>query len=311
MLVSNSCFYSRIQKFVLMKNHKLNGILMVCLGAVLFSSKAIFIKLAYAQFGVDHLTLLSLRFGYAFPFFLAIAFRQIRKNELQRVSLKDLGIIAVLALVGFYFASLLDFQGLQYISAGLERVILFVYPTFVVIFSRLFLKKSISKKALSALFITYSGIVLIAAEPRMFQSLGFIKGGTLILISAITHSLYLVFGGEMIRKYGSINFTTLGMLFSSVFVLIHYNFLSELALSKLPTGIHLNGLALAILCTVIPTFLMMEGIALLGASLGSIISGIEPVSTVFLAWIFLGETLSLQEFFGSLVVIFGVIMISK
>jgi drug/metabolite transporter (DMT)-like permease len=287
------------------------GILFVAIGAVCFSAKAIFIKLAYAQYNVDDITLLTLRFSYALPFFAAIAFWRFKQGQFKSILKKDWGYIALLAMLGYYCASWFDFKGLQYITAGLERIILFIYPTLVVLFSRIFLKKRISKQALWALAITYVGLIIIAAEPRIFESTNFLKGGTFILISAITYSLYLVFGGELINKYGSINFNSISMILSSIYVIIHFNLISTIDIQNLPLGVHGYGILLAIVSTLIPTFLVMEGIKLLGANTASIVASIGPVSTIFLAYLFLGETLSIQELIGSILVLAGVLMIGK
>ena len=287
------------------------GVLFVALGAICFSAKAIFIKLAYASYEIDDISLLTLRFSYALPIFIAIAIGRYHNNQLKGIPKKDWAWIAVLSMLGYYLASWFDFRGLQYITAGLERIILFIYPTLVVLFSRIFLGRQISKKAFIALLITYMGIIVIAAEPRIFEAPDFMKGGTLILISAVTYSLYLVFGGEMINKIGSVNFNSISMILSSVYVLIHFALFSKTDLSSLPLGAHFYGIALAIISTVIPTFMVMEGIRLLGASRASIVASIGPVSTIILGYVFLGEILSLQELIGSALVLVGVLMIGK
>lgn len=287
------------------------GILFVALGAVCFSAKAIFIKLAYKNYDIDDITLLSMRFGFALPFYLAIACWRIQQGKLKNIEKRDWLWIAVLSLLGYYWASWFDFKGLQYISAGLERVILFVYPTFVVLFSRVFLNKKISKMAIYALVISYLGLFIIAFDPKIFIAKDAVLGASLILVSAVTYSLFLVFGGEMIQKYGSANFNTVSMIFSSVFVLLHFNGVSDKSLLNLPIGLYGYGLALAIISTLIPTFLMSEGIKILGASKSSIVASVGPVSTILLAFVFLNESLSLQEILGSLLIMFGVLLIGK
>jgi drug/metabolite transporter (DMT)-like permease len=202
-------------------------------------------------------------------------------------------------------------MGLQYITAGLERIILFIYPTLVVIFSRVFLGKTISRKAMIALGVTYCGVFIIALDPHIFEADNFIKGGSMILVSAVTYALYLVFGGEQINKYGSINFNSIAMLFSSVYVVLHFTAFSDTLITSLPLGLYGYGIVLAIFCTVLPTFMVMEGIKLLGANLGSIVASIGPVSTILLGYIFLGETFTIQELIGSGFVIVGVVLIGK
>jgi drug/metabolite transporter (DMT)-like permease len=293
-------------------SEKTKGILLVALGAVFFSAKAIIIKMTYRDYNeVDALTLLTLRFGLAFPFFVAVGFWRFKKEKMTEISKKDIGWIAFLSVLGYYLASLFDFKGLHYISAGLERVILFIYPTLVVLFSWLFFKKKITKKAFLALLLTYVGIVTIAFEPRVFEAKDAVLGITFILISAITYALYLTFGGEMIKKMGSINFNSISLLFASGFVILHFIFLNGFHIFHYPAGVYWYGLALAIFSTVIPTFMLMEGIRILGANLGAIVGSVGPISTIILGCYFLGETLSLQEIIGSVLVLLGVLMIGK
>ncbi|MFB0945518.1 MAG: drug/metabolite transporter (DMT)-like permease [Spirosomataceae bacterium] len=290
---------------------KQRGVLLVAFGAIMFSAKAIVIKMAYTNFEVDDITLLTLRFGFALPFFAIIAVWRYQKGLFKGISKKDWGIIALLSMLGYYIASWFDFMGLQYITAGLERIILFIYPTLVVLFSRIFLGKTISRKAMIALGITYLGVFIIVIDPHIFEAENFIKGGSMILVSAVTYALYLVFGGEQINKYGSINFNSIAMLFSSVYVVLHFTAFSDMSITALPLSLYGYGIVLAIFCTILPTFMVMEGIKLLGANLGSIVASIGPVSTIFLGYIFLGETFTIQELIGSALVIVGVVLIGK
>lgn len=292
-----------------MLSNKTKGVLLMATGAICFSAKAIIIKLAYRHYPVEALTLLTLRFGYSLPFFAAIVFWRKAKHKFKDIKKKDLGWIALLAILGYYLASWFDFWGLKYISAGLERIILFIYPTLVVLLSHFFLNKKISKIGYIALALTYVGILIIGLEPRIFEAKDFITGGTLILLSAITYAIYLTFGGELIIKYGSINFNSIAMLLSSIYVLIHFWLFSSDSLTQLPPEVHLYGFTLAIVSTVIPTFIQMEGIRLLGANLGAIVGSIGPVSTIILGYYFLDETFSLQELLGSLLILIGVVLI--
>jgi drug/metabolite transporter (DMT)-like permease len=272
---------------------KQRGVLLVAFGAIMFSAKAIVIKMAYTNFEVDDITLLTLRFGFALPFFAIIAAWRYQKGLFKGISKKDWGIIALLSMLGYYIASWFDFMGLQYITAGLERIILFIYPTLVVLFSRVFLGKAISRKAMIALGITYLGVFIIAIDPHIFEAENFIKGGSMILVSAVTYALYLVFGGEQINKYGSINFNSIAMFFSSFYVVLHFTAFSDTSITSLPSSLYGYGIVLAFFCTILPTFMVMEGIKLLGANLGSIVASIGPVSTIFLGYIFLGETFTI------------------
>ena len=287
------------------------GVLFVALGAILFSAKAIFIKLAYAEFNINDITLLTLRFGFALPFFIGIGLYRIQKQKMRLVTRKDIGYIALLSMLGYYIASWFDFKGLQYVPAGVERIILFIYPTFVVLFSRFLLNKKISVISIIALIITYLGIVIIAFDPKLFSNPSITEGALYIVISGITYALYLTYGGEIIHKYGSINFNTIAMIFSSVYVIIHFIIFESTDITTLPYGVYLYGFLLATISTVIPTFLVMEGVNLLGANRASIVATIGPVSTIIMGYYFLDEIFTFQELIGSIFIIGGVILIGR
>ncbi len=287
------------------------GILLTVVGAICFSAKAIFVKLAYQSYDVSDMVLLTLRYLFALPIFLIIAFVRYKNKRFIPMTLKDWGMIAFAAFMGYYLASWLDFKGLKYISASIERVILFTYPTLVVLFSWLLFGKKISKTAIYALILCYFGIIIIALEPKFFSAENFALGAGLVFLSSLTYALYLVISGEVSTKLGSVNANTLGMILSSVFVFFHMIVFSKEDISGLPNGVYAYGFAISIISTVIPTFLMMEGIRLLGAGKASIIGSIGPVSTIIMGYLFLGEQLSLQEFLGSLFVLVGVFRIGK
>lgn len=287
------------------------GIILTVTGAICFSAKAIFVKLAYLSYDVSDITLLTLRYVFALPVFAIIAFTRYRQGKIETMSSRSWLMLIFAAMMGYYLASWFDFGGLKYISASIERVILFTYPTLVVIFSWLFFKKKISKKTIYALIICYAGILIIAVEPRFFTGENFTLGATLIFLSSVTYALYLVFSGELSQKLGSVNTNTLGMIFSSLFVFLHMGLFSDETITGLPLTIYAYGFAIAIISTVIPTFLMMEGIKLLGANRASIIGSIGPVSTIVMGYLFLGERLTVQELLGSVLIMAGVFLIGK
>jgi drug/metabolite transporter (DMT)-like permease len=287
------------------------GILFTLLGAICFSAKAIMVKLAYLQYDASTMELLGLRYFFSLPIFLVIALWRYKNGKFISLKIKEWAILLLSAFLGYYMASWLDFQGLQYVSAGIERVILFTYPTLVVLFSRLFFKKAISRTSIWALVLCYGGIFIIAAEPKFFAGENVIVGGVLVFLSAVTYALYLVFSGELSSRLGSINTNTLGMIFSSLFVFIHVAFTPAISWGNLDPGVYYYGLGIALISTVIPTFLMMEGIRLLGANKASIIGSIGPVSTLIMGYFFLNERFTLQELAGSILVMIGVFLIGK
>ncbi len=287
------------------------GIILTIIGAICFSAKAIFVKLAYLNHDVSDIALLTLRYVFALPVFIEIALVRFKQGKIKPMPSKSWGMIVLAAIMGYYLASWFDFKGLKYIPASIERVILFTYPTLVVVFSWLFFKNKITLKTIYALIICYSGILIIALEPKFFSGDNFTLGATLIFLSSITYALYLVFSGELSKKLGSVNANALGMIFSSIFVFLHMGMFSNETIAGLPHIIYFYSFLIAIISTVIPTFLMMEGIRLLGANRASIIGSIGPVSTIIMGYLFLGEKLTLQELAGSVLIITGVYLIGK
>ena len=290
-----------------MKDFK--GIILVLLGAVCFSIKAIIIKLAYGV-SIDPVTLLTLRMGFSLPFFLAVPFLYKRKNHEQRVNKSDWIKIILLGILGYYVASIFDFWGLQYISAGLERLILFVYPTIVVLLSAAFLKKPINRNIIFALLLTYFGVFVIFSDTNIHSQKNMVLGAMYIFVSAFTYAAYLVGSGSLIPKLGSVLFNAYSMIVSCIAVIIHFAIVQPTNLLELPFQFYCFGFAIAIISTVIPTFLIAEGINLIGAGKSSIVASVGPVITIFLGYWFLNEPFTLIEFIGTCFVLSGVLWIS-
>ncbi|GAB5409733.1 MAG: hypothetical protein BalsKO_20980 [Balneolaceae bacterium] len=217
-------------------------------------------------------------------------------------------------MIGYYLASYFDFIGLNLISASLERLILFSYPTIVLILSVFILKKKITKVQLTSIFITYLGIVIIFSDRGGIASgspENLYLGAVFILLSAFTYALYLVGSNHIIENVGSIRLTTLSMLTSCLAVILHYLITSEIDLLKYPKEVYFLSFFMAVFATVIPSFLINEAIKRIGAPTVSIIGSLGPVSTITLSIIFLDEMLTLIQFGGALVIITGVMIISK
>jgi len=284
------------------------GILLAILGVVLFSTKAVMVKLAY-QYQVDHVTLLLFRMGFAFPFYVVIALwkKPLHPKEIKG---KDYVWIVFLGFVGYYLASLFDFMGLQYIKAGLERIILFIYPTIVVLLSWFLFKKKVSHVQTWAILVTYLGVVITFWDEIQIQGEAAVWGGFLIFLSAITYASYLVGSGWLIPKFGVLQFTSYAMIVSTLCVLVHYSVSGDFDLGRYPWEVYALGLAMAVLATLIPSFLVSAAIARLGASTFSIFGSLGPVSTIVLAYFFLDERITVLQIFGMLIVILGVSFIS-
>jgi drug/metabolite transporter (DMT)-like permease len=287
----------------------LAGTGLVFLGAIGFSAKAIFIKLAY-HYSVDPVTLLTLRMGLSLPFFIVVALWTSQRNGTTPLAYGDWALLIALGSIGYYLASLFDFLGLQYISAGLERLILFIYPTLVVLLSALFMKHPVRKNELSAIILTYSGIVLAVYHDLSFNQNNVPLGSALVFISAFSYALYLIGSGQMIKTMGATRFTAYAMIISSVAVMIQFLMTRSLSALRLPVEVYGLSLAMALFSTVLPTFLISEGINRIGASRTSIIGSTGPVITIGLAYFFLGESISIFQIVGTLLVLAGSFLVS-
>jgi len=300
-----------VEKMYNSKYLQLWGIFIALLGAVMFSTKAIFVKLAY-QYEVDAITLLLFRMLFALPIFLTIAIFVSQKKGAYKPKPKEYGQIVFLGVMGYYLASLFDFLGLQYISASLERLILFIYPTIVVLIGVIFFREKLTWSQIAALILTYIGIVIVfAGNVEVGNSGATYLGGGLIIASALCYAIYLVGSGRLLPKLGTWLFTSFALSVSSAAVIIHYLIYNQgLASLDFPYQVYGYAFLMASIATVIPTFLVSEGIRLIGASNASILGSVGPISTVILAYIFLGERLTTVQIFGGFLVLGAVLFIS-
>jgi len=292
---------------------------LVLLGALGFSAKAILIKLAYAANAeVDAITLMALRMLFALPFFLLVAIWHNNKTLALPLDKKQWGIVIVLGLMGYYIASYLDFIGLQYISAGLERVIIFLYPTFVVLFSALVYRRRITVRVGIALGLSYIGTLLVFIEHLSMATSGLLLGSGLVLGSAIIFSWFVMGSGVMTKRIGSARFTAYTMTVACVATLVHFAFQKGVALTRLPSfpndgwiRVYSLALIMAVFSTVLPAFFMNAGIRRIGAGSAAIISTTGPIATLILAYLLLGEAITLLQLEGTFFVLAGVYAVSR
>ena len=283
----------------------------IILGAILFSTKAIVIKLAYHQYPIDSLSLLALRMLFSLPLFILASWQPKKRRRKTSISFKDYWNIALVGIIGFYGASYLDFVGLQYISASLERLILYCYPTLVLLISAIFFRKKITSIQLYALLITYVGIAIIfSGKISAVGNPNPLLGGIFIFFAALTYAIYLVGSGQLLPRIGTRLFTSYSMIAASVVVLAHNSFQNGINLFNFPERLYWLVGYMAVFATFIPTFLISEGIRIIGANNTAIIGAIGPVSTILLAYVFLGERLFFLQWVGTLIVIGGVLLIS-
>ncbi len=290
-------------------NKNIIAALSMFFGAVLFSAKAVLVKLAY-QYDVDSTALLALRMLLALPFYIGVLLWAFPRKK-PKISFSDWLGMMFFGIAGYYLASLFDFMGLQYIDASLERIILFAYPTIVVIISFLFFKPPIKSHQVIALFITYLGIGITFSE-QLFKedSTNFYLGAGLIFLAAITYAIYLVGSGRYLPKFGTWILTSIAMIFAASAIILHNTWVNQLQLWHFHPNVYFYAFLMAFISTVLPTFLVSEAIRMIGASNAAIIGSVGPISTIVMAYFFLGEGLSWLQLFGTVIVIGGVLMIT-
>lgn len=293
-------------------SNQIQGFALAILGAAMFSSKAILVKLSY-EIHVDTMSLLFMRMGYALPIYAVIAIFQFRKKRVTDVSKQQWLILLFIGIVGYYLASFLDFWGLQYISAGLERLILFLYPTMTVLLTALIFKRKILRQQILAILIAYVGIaVAFWEEATSTQNENFLLGATLVFFSALSFSFYLVGSEGVLAKLGVLKFTSYCMIISCIAVMIHYNLVSETSVFDLSWKAHALGFSVAMFNTVIPSFIISAAISKIGAAKTSVLSSIGPVFVIFAAAMFLkNEEITLLKLVGAGVVILGILYLSQ
>ncbi len=296
-------------EIIVSSRQKITGTLFALVAAVGFSAKAILVKLAYIE-SVDAITLLALRMAFSLPFFLIVAANSNRDKRNRRLTAKDKLAVVGLGLIGYYLASYLDFLGLQYISAGLERLILFLYPTMVVIIAALVFKHKIGRTALFALVVSYAGIALVFMHDMDVLQHDALSGAVLVFASALAYAVYLVGAGHTIARIGATRFTAYVMTVACAACLVQFAVTHPVAALNLPVRVYGLSIAMAVFSTVLPAFLLAAAMRRIGSVHTSMIGSIGPVSTILLAYVFLGERMSLEQIAGSALVLAGVLMIS-
>ncbi len=301
------CFMGKIQTHSL----TLAAFLITLAGALLFSTKAIIVKKAFANTDVTPVTLLAFRMLFSLPFYLLAAFLISSRRSNVHFNAKQWAYIISLGLLGYYLSSLFDFLGLQYISAGLERLILFLYPTFAVLLNGLLFKQRLQVAQRWALALTYLGIaVAFIGELQLdMGSAAFYTGCLLVLLCAITYSFYLVGSSRLIAQTGANKFTAYAMLTACFGVFVHFAISEPLTNLSAGKEVWQYGILLAVVATVVPSFLLSMGLKKAGANNVAIISSIGPVSTIIQAHYFLGEPIFFAQLTGTGLVIGGVLML--
>ena len=292
------------------RKSRLTGALLVAAAAIAFSGKGVIIKLAYRH-GVDAVTLLALRMLFSAPFFVLLGWWASRAASTERLTLRDHGALVGLGLIGYYLASYFDFLGLQYITAALERLLLFVHPTFVVLFSALLFGRRVTGRDVFAIAVSYGGIALVFGHDLATQPGNVALGSFWVLLSALFYAAYLIGSGRIVHRVGTLRFAAYAGIVSSAAVVAHFLVTRDPdLLVRQPVAVYGLSLLMAVVSTVLPIVLTMEGIRRVGASHASIVASIGPLATIALGAVFLAEPITGFQVAGAALVLTGVLAIS-
>lgn len=283
---------------------------MVVLSAICFSTKAIFAKLAY-RYGADASTVLTLRMVFSAPFFVLAAYVTSQRSHTVRFTRRELAQLMVLGSVGYYLAALFDFLGLKYITASLERLILFLYPTLVIAMNAAYYKERLSARTWQALLLCYGGVGLVVWSDRLSGGTNVALGSSLVFAGAVAYAYYLAFTQPILKRHDSIRVTSVVLVIAAACVFTQFTVEQDFARLAQPWQVYALSAANGVVATVIPALLLGAGMKRLGASKGSLIGSVGPVSTLVLAYVVLDEPLTVIQLVGSALVLLGVWMVTR
>jgi drug/metabolite transporter (DMT)-like permease len=282
--------------------------MLALIGAIGFSGKAIIVKLAY-RYGVDAVTLIMYRMLFALPLFVGMAWWSGRgKPALSR---KDwLGVVG-LGFTGYYLASFLDFLGLAYISASLERLILYLNPTFVMALGWLMYQRKVRPLQMLGMAISYGGVLLVFGMELTAQGADAALGTLLVFGSALSYALYLVYSGELVRRLGSLRLVGLASSVACVLCIAQFLLLRPLGAAAVAPEVIWLSLLNASACTVMPVLMVMMAVERLGASLASQAGMVGPMATIAMGALLLGEPFTVWVALGTALVIAGIYVFAR
>ena len=290
-------------------DRKTSGLLLALLGAMAFSGKAIIVKLAY-RYGVDAVMVIMLRMLFALPIFAAMAWWASRGQA--RLAVRDwLGVLG-LGVTGYYLASFLDFVGLQYITASLERLILYLNPTLVMLLGWLLYRRPWTRVQLAGMAVSYTGVLLVFGQELSLEGSNVPLGALLVFVSTISYALYMVYSGQLVRRLGSLRLVGLATSVACLLCIAQYLLLRPVAdlFTVAPEVIWLS-LLNALLCTAVPVLLVMMAIERVGAAATSQAGMVGPISTIMLGVWLLGEPFTLWLAAGTVLVISGIFVFTR
>jgi drug/metabolite transporter (DMT)-like permease len=284
------------------------GYTFTALGAALFSSKAIFIKLAYLE-KPDAALMLAMRMMMSLPFFLAIGLSALylhRRAGRPNPGWRLVALASLNGFIGYYVAAYLDFAGLIFITAQLERLVLFTYPVFVMLLGWLFFRGRITLHGLIGAAITYAGLALIFSNGVSVNGWNTVLGTLLVLGAALTFALYQLLAKNLISTLGSTLFTAIAMSAAGIASLFHYGLISRGHGPAISWHYVMLVAGCALFATVLPAFLINAGLGRITPQASSMISTISPLFTILLAVIFLGEAFVFADAIGTAMIVSGI-----
>ncbi|AYQ30486.1 MULTISPECIES: DMT family transporter [unclassified Polaromonas] len=285
-----------------------SGLLLATFGAIAFSGKAIIVKLAY-RYGVDAVTLIMYRMLFALPIFALMAWWASRgKPPLTR---KDWLGVLWLGFTGYYLASFLDFAGLAFISASLERLILYLNPTLVLLLGLVMYKRRVSAPQIIGMAISYCGVVLVFGHEITLQGADAAWGALLVFLSAVSYALYLVYSGEMVRRLGSLRLVGLATSVACLLCLLQFVLLRPMSAAAVAPEVIWLSLLNATLCTAVPVLMVMMAIERIGAGMAAQTGMVGPMSTILMGVLILGEPFTAWVAAGTVLVIAGIFVFTR
>ena len=285
-----------------------SGLFFAFFGSIAFSGKAIIVKLAYRH-GVDAVTLIMLRMLFALPIFALMAWWASRgKAPLAR---RDWLGVLWLGFTGYYLASFLDFAGLAYVSASLERLILYLNPTLVLLLGLAFYQRRITRPQIVGMALSYAGIALVFGHEMSLQGSGAAWGALLIFLSAVSYALYLVYSGELVKRLGSLRLVGLATSVACLCCLLQFLVLRPLSAAAVAPEVIWLSLLNATLCTAMPVLLVMMAIERIGAGMAAQTGMVGPISTILMGALILGEPFTAWVAAGTVLVIAGIFVFSR
>jgi drug/metabolite transporter (DMT)-like permease len=284
------------------------GLVLATLGAIAFSGKAIIVKLAYRH-GVDAVTLIMYRMLFALPIFAVMAWWASRgKPALTRHD--GWGILG-LGFTGYYLASFLDFAGLAYISASLERLILYLNPTLVVLLGRVFYQRRISRRQVLGMAISYAGVILVFGHEIKLEGVDAALGAVLVFLSAVSYAIYLSFSGELVQRLGSLRLVGLATSVACVLCIAQFVVLRPLSAALVAPEVIWLSVLNATLCTAAPVLMVMMAIERIGAGMAAQTGMVGPMSTILMGVWLLGEPFTAWVAAGTALVVAGIFVFTS